>query len=157
MQYRLEITYQKSIFNVTLKDPPPHDVKKWRFWPIFFAFWIAWNMLRIFHTKNFLVGLQIFWKNFNWNFQFWSLTSRLCSLFYLFRGFLGLQTAFDCLMGDLTRFCVVLGIKWRFLKFSDFREIELVLFANKKINFLHRVDFSLISYITHKGVKFILR
>ena len=56
-------------------------------------------------------------------------------VYFIFLGFLGLQTAFDFLMGDNTWFWVVLGIKWGFLKFSDFRQIEFVFLQTRKKKF----------------------
>jgi len=69
-------------------------------------------MLRIFYTKKFFEKISIEIFSFG--------HSALDFVIYFFRVFLGLQTAYDYLMGDYTWFWVVLGIKWGFLKFSDF-------------------------------------
>ena len=64
------------------------------FWN-FFRFSDSLKLAEYFYTKNFFVGVQIFWKFFNWKFQFFVLSCRFCSLFHFFRGFLGSEIALE--------------------------------------------------------------
>ena len=48
---------------------------------------------------------------------------------------MGFKRALDYSIGDNLWFEVVLGLKWGFLKFSDFRKIELFFSQTRRKNF----------------------
>ena len=104
------------------------------------------------HAENFLFQKFFhwgsnFWKKFELKFRVLVIQLSILSFILFFRVFLGWKRAFDYQMGDNSRFGVVLGLKWGFLKYSDFpnfSKIELVFFANKKNIFYNVVEFSLI-------------
>jgi len=59
-------------------------------------------------------------------------------VYFIFSRFFGAANSIrlKVLMGDYTWFWAVLGIKWGFLKFSDFRQIEFVFLQTRK-NFFY--------------------
>ena len=96
-------------------------------------------MLIIFYTKIFFVGAQIYSKIFNWNFEFWSLGSRVCR----FWGLLGWKRALNYQKGDNPRFGVVLALEWGFLNFLGFPNFS-------KIGLVFSQDHALGNYFLKK-------